>query len=102
MGTIVLLSAQHQFSSSKCAVRAALSKAINGMHWRPRIVLPKELDGTAGTVLALDIRDTAAHEIDAQHLSAAKARERLGWQPNHTIEEALVDTVRWYADHLRR
>ncbi|HLU09037.1 MAG TPA: hypothetical protein VK003_05165 [Oceanobacillus sp.] len=30
MGTIVLLSAQHQFSSSKCAVWAALSKRCGG------------------------------------------------------------------------
>ena len=64
--------------------------------------LVASIQAAAGTNLAPDIRDTATHEIDAQHLSAAKARDRLGWQPNHTVEEAIAETVRWYASHLER
>lgn len=58
------------------------------------------IQAAAGTDLPLDVRGTADHEIDAQHLSAAKARARLGWAPGHTVEEALADTVQWYAAHL--
>ena len=42
-----------------------------------------------GTDLEPDIRGTATHEIDAQFLSAAKARKVLGWAPHWTLEEAL-------------
>ena len=56
----------------------------------------------AGTELPLDIRATASHEIDAQHLSAEKARARLDWRPNHTVEDALTETVGWYAQLLAR
>ena len=58
------------------------------------------IQAACGTDLPLDIRSTATHEIDAQHLSAAKARDALDWRPNHTLEEALAETVRWYAGHL--
>jgi CDP-glucose 4,6-dehydratase len=60
------------------------------------------LQRAAGTDLALDIRGTATHEIDAQHLSAAKARKLLGWQPRWTLEEAMAETVAWYRAHLSR
>jgi mono/diheme cytochrome c family protein len=36
--------------------RAALSKAVNSLSWKPRIVLPRPVD-KAQTVLAVDIRD---------------------------------------------
>jgi CDP-glucose 4,6-dehydratase len=47
-----------------------------------------------------DIRATATHEIPAQHLSAQKARERLGWWPRYGLEEGFRRTVRWYASYL--
>lgn len=37
--------------------RAAFSKAINSMHWKPRIVLPKVVDESLGTLMVIDIRD---------------------------------------------
>ena len=81
-----------------------LGEAYNFSTERPLSVLELVacIQDAAGTDLPLDIRDTAAHEIDAQHLSATKAKERLGWRPNHTVEEALAETVTWYADHLKR
>jgi CDP-glucose 4,6-dehydratase len=81
-----------------------LGEAYNFSTESPLSVLElvASIQAAAGTALPLDVRATAAHEIDAQHLSAAKARERLGWQPNHTVEEALAETVRWYAAHLAR
>src|SRR5207253_10806815 len=36
--------------------RAGLSKAINSLSWKPRIVLPKALDA-AQTVFVIDLRD---------------------------------------------
>jgi CDP-glucose 4,6-dehydratase len=79
-------------------------EAYNFSTERPLTVLELVacIQGAAGTDLPVDIRGTADHEIDAQHLSAAKARARLGWAPSHTVEEALAETVQWYAAHLAR
>ena len=79
-----------------------LGEAYNFSTERPLSVLElvAYIQTAAGTNLVPDVRDTAGHEIDAQHLSARKAKTRLGWQPNHTVEDALIETVRWYASHL--
>ena len=42
----------------------------------------------------------ASHEIRQQHLSAAKARRMLAWQPLFTLDEGLTRTVSWYRNHL--
>jgi CDP-glucose 4,6-dehydratase len=47
-----------------------------------------------------EILGTATHEIDEQHLSAAKARACLGWKPRYGLEEGLRRTVHWYAGTL--
>lgn len=47
-----------------------------------------------------DVRDTATHEIAAQHLDSSKARRVLGWEPVYSTEEALAETVGWYREHL--
>jgi len=39
---------------------------------------------------------TAAHEIDRQYLSSAKARALLGWSPKYTLEKGLKETIAWY------
>lgn len=62
--------------------------------------LVDKLQQAAGTDLEPDILGTAAHEIDRQFLSAAKARKVLGWSPTMTTEEALADTIAWYRSHL--
>ena len=43
-----------------------------------------------------DIRNEATNEIRCQYLSAAKARERLGWRPLFQMEEGLGLTIDWY------
>lgn len=48
------------------------------------------------STLQPDIQNEASHEIRHQYLSAARAREMLGWRPLFTLEEGLVDTVDWY------
>jgi CDP-glucose 4,6-dehydratase len=39
-------------------------------------------------------------EIKDQWLSAAKAREQLGWHPHYELDTALAETIAWYQEHL--
>lgn len=54
----------------------------------------------AGTHLDPDVRSGEGGETTHRYLSAAKAREVLGWQPRHTVEEAVILSVRWYREYL--
>jgi CDP-glucose 4,6-dehydratase len=47
-----------------------------------------------------DVRDEASNEIRHQYLSAAKARELLGWSPLFTLEQGLRLTIEWYRNYL--
>jgi CDP-glucose 4,6-dehydratase len=47
-----------------------------------------------------DIRNEVSNEICHQYLSAAKAREMLGWKPLFTLNEALARTIAWYKEFL--
>jgi CDP-glucose 4,6-dehydratase len=49
----------------------------------------------AGAVVP-KVLDAAQGEIRDQYLSAAKAREALGWKPRFTLDEGLEATVSWY------
>ena len=42
------------------------------------------------------VLDCAVGEIRAQHLSAAKARAILGWEPQSSLEQGLCETIEWY------
>jgi len=53
-----------------------------------------------GSRLTPDVRNEASHEIKHQSLSAAKARDRLGWRPLFTLEEGLQRTIPWYSKFL--
>lgn len=46
------------------------------------------------------ILGTATNEIPAQRVDSTLARERLGWAPRWTFEEALEETLAWYRAHL--
>jgi CDP-glucose 4,6-dehydratase len=52
--------------------------------------------------LAPDIRSEASHEIRHQYLSAARARERLGWTPLFSLDEGLERTIQWYRRFLAK
>jgi CDP-glucose 4,6-dehydratase len=45
-----------------------------------------------------DVRNEASNEIRHQYLSAARARERLGWKPIFTLEQGLEATINWYRE----
>lgn len=53
-----------------------------------------------GSDLKPDVRDEATNEIRCQYLSAAKAREKLGWRPLFQLEDGLRLTIDWYRDLL--
>lgn len=46
------------------------------------------------------IRNEATNEIRRQYLSAAKAKQVLGWRPLFTLEEGLRRTIAWYTNFL--
>jgi CDP-glucose 4,6-dehydratase len=50
--------------------------------------------------LVPEIRNEVSNEIRHQYLSAAKARNRLGWAPLFTLEQGLDKTVAWYKEFL--
>ena len=47
-----------------------------------------------------DIRNEASNEIRSQHLSAARARRVLSWQPLFSLDEGLQRTIAWYREFL--
>jgi CDP-glucose 4,6-dehydratase len=46
------------------------------------------------------ILNQARAEIPAQHLSAARARQELGWVAHYPLEASLAETVAWYKAYL--
>ena len=54
----------------------------------------------AGSTLEPDVRHTSKNEIRDQRVDSRKAREELGWLPQHTMEQGLARTIEWYRQHL--
>lgn len=48
------------------------------------------------------IKNQASGEIKAQHLSAKKARETLGWKSEWGIDKALDETIKWYKEYFSK
>jgi CDP-glucose 4,6-dehydratase len=46
------------------------------------------------------ILDTVTHEIQDEYLSTQRAQEILGWQPRHSLERGVMETMAWYRDYL--
>jgi CDP-glucose 4,6-dehydratase len=63
--------------------------------------LVKRLLDLMNSDLQPDIRNEATNEIPHQYLSAAKAREMLGWKPLFSLDEGLRRTIDWYRDFLK-
>lgn len=54
-----------------------------------------------GSSLEPDVRNEATNEIPHQFLSAAKAREALGWEPLFSLDEGVARTIDWYRNFLQ-
>jgi CDP-glucose 4,6-dehydratase len=54
------------------------------------------------TDLQLTIMNQATNEIPRQYLDCSRARTRMQWAPRWGLDEALRDTVAWYADWFAR
>jgi CDP-glucose 4,6-dehydratase len=54
-----------------------------------------------GSSLQPVILDEVKHEIAAQHLSAKKARDVLGWRSKHSLQKGLEKTIPWYRALLK-
>ena len=35
-------------------------------------------------------------------MNPTKAEKELGWKPKHTLEEGLIETIRWYKTNKRQ
>jgi len=72
--------------------------AFNFSTDKPMTVL--ELTGQLLKLMKSDLKpvilDQAKGEIENQHLSSAKARKMLGWEPQYDMEEGLKRTIEWY------
>lgn len=44
----------------------------------------------------------ASHEIREQYLDCTKARDRMAWAPEWSLEDGLRETIGWYRDWLAR
>jgi CDP-glucose 4,6-dehydratase len=47
------------------------------------------------------VLNKAKSEIKHQYLSAAKAKDMLGWNPTYTVEEGLKETIDWYKEFFK-
>ena len=53
-----------------------------------------------GSDLVPEVRNEASNEIRDQYLDGAKAHDRLGWSPRHTLDQGLAKTIAWYRGYL--
>ncbi len=75
-------------------------EAFNFSNEQPIAVLDlvRRLLARMGSGLEPDVRNQARGEISRQYLSAAKARQRLGWKPQFDLDAGLDRTIAWYRE----
>lgn len=61
----------------------------------------RKILGLMHSDLEPEVLDETTNEIRHQYLSAAKARQELGWKPLFTLDQALQATIDWYQDYFR-
>lgn len=84
------------------ADRSLCGQAFNFSNEMPVTVLAlvEQILRLMGSDLQPDIRNEASNEIRSQHLSAARARQVLGWRPLFALEDGLQRTIAWYREFL--
>jgi CDP-glucose 4,6-dehydratase len=95
--------AAHMHLAQKLAEDRSLGGEAFNFSYEVRLTvieLVEKISQIMGTALTPDIRNEASQEIRTQFLSATKARERLGWEPLYTMDEALRETIHWYRQNL--
>jgi nucleoside-diphosphate-sugar epimerase len=45
------------------------------------------------------ITTTPSNDLRSYHVSSAKIKRELGWEPKHRFETAIKTTVQWFKDH---
>lgn len=77
---------------------AVRGEAFNFSDESPRSVLEmvEAIRCLMGSSLEPDVRNTAQGEIRDQYLSAAKARNGLGWKVTYDLDAGLRETIAWY------
>ena len=81
------------------ADRSLAGEAFNFSNETPMTVLAlvqRILVAAGRPELVPDIRSEASNEIPAQYLNASKARARLAWSPQFTLEAGLARAHAWY------
>jgi CDP-glucose 4,6-dehydratase len=80
--------------------QALAGEAFNFSAEAPLSVLEmiERLQAHAGTSLEPMIEPAAPAEVPAVYLSAEKARKRLAWKPQYAFDDALAETVAYYAE----
>ena len=63
--------------------------------------LVEKIQAALGTDIPPVVLGQASNEIIHQYLSAAKAREVLGWSPLFDLSEGLSRTIAWYRHFLK-
>jgi len=61
-----------------------------------RIAKAMQKDHVKPVILA-----TARHEIKNQYLDASKARRVLAWEPRHSFEQGIRETILWYQQYFQ-
>jgi CDP-glucose 4,6-dehydratase len=95
--------AAYAFLAEHLAADGSLAgEAFNFSNEEPITVLDltNKILALMGSDLKPDVRNEATNEIKCQYLSAAKAREKLGWRPLFQLEHGLLLTIDWYRDLL--
>lgn len=66
--------------------------------------LVTKISEAMGTPVDIEVRDERLRpkgsEVEELRANSAYAKERLGWEPSHTLEEGLALTIKWVTQNI--